>query len=49
MFQSLSQWIATENHSREQPPGATKKLLKAFLKRTLIFQPLPRRIAAGDH
>lgn len=49
MFQPLSQWIATENHSREQPPGATKKLLKLFLKIHLIFQLLPRRIATKDH
>nr|DAK97232.1 MAG TPA: hypothetical protein [Caudoviricetes sp.] len=30
MFQPLSQWIATENHSREQPPGATKKAFNSF-------------------
>ena len=33
MFQSLSQQIATENHSREQPPGATK----IIISRIVIF------------
>nr|DAD95017.1 MAG TPA: hypothetical protein [Siphoviridae sp. ctGfF74] len=30
MFQSVSQWIATGNHSREQPPGVIKKAIKSF-------------------